>query len=162
MIVVSDTSPLNYLILIGQTEVLSSLFDRIVIPPAVLNELEHSQSPELVSEWAASPPVWLEIVTPTAIDETLPLGRGEMEAISLAQEIKADTLLIDERKGSIIARKLGLTVTGTLGVLALAAERGLLDLPQAIAALRQTNFREPADVIELLLQHDAQRRSQDR
>ena len=160
MIVVSDTSPLNYLILIGEANVLPSLFDRIVIPPAVLNELGHSQTPRLMAEWVSSPPAWLEVLAPTTIDVSLPLGRGEMEAIGLAQELKADSLLLDERKASTIARKLGLIVTGTLGVLALAAERNVLNLPQVITALRQTNFREPADVIELLLQRDAQRRSQ--
>jgi predicted nucleic acid-binding protein len=101
----------------------------------------------------------LEVLTPQSVDVDLPLGRGEIEAIGLAQELKADVVLIDERKASLIARKVGLTVTGTLGVLALAAERGLLDLPEVISALRQTNFREPADLVEHMLQRDAQRRS---
>ena len=90
----------------------------------------------------------------------LALGAGEAEAIGLAQELHADYLLIDERKASLIARRLGLTVTGTLTVLSLAAEKDLLSLPAAIAALRQTNFRGPADLIAELLKQDEQRRAE--
>ena len=61
-----------------------------------------------------------------------------MEAISVAQELKAGLLLVDERKASAIAQRLGLQVVGTLNVLALAAERGLIDLQSAIGELRKT------------------------
>jgi predicted nucleic acid-binding protein len=159
MIVVSDTSPLNYLILIGQQEILPVLFRRVVAPPAVLAEMRQLGSPEIVALWASSPPKWLEVIAPTAVDAALALGAGEVEAIALAQELKADYLLLDERKASSAARRLGLTVTGTLTVLALAAEKDLLNLPVAIAALRQTNFRGPAKLIEELLKQDEKRRA---
>jgi len=111
-----------------------------------------------VANWAASPPEWLEVIAPTTFDANLPLGTGEAEAIGLAQELKADRLLLDERKAGMVARQLGLVVTGTLSVLSLAAEKDLLALPAAIAALRQTNFRGPLDLIEELLEEDEKRR----
>ena len=159
MIVVSDTSPLNYLVLIGHVDVLPVIFSRVVAPPAVLAEMIQSGAPKLVTNWAMSPPSWLEVIAPEKVDANLPLGCGEIEAISLAQQLKADRLLVDERKASVIARQLGLTITGTLGVLSIAAERNLLVLPTAIGALRQTNFRGPPDLIDLLLKQDEQRRS---
>jgi predicted nucleic acid-binding protein len=159
MIVVSDTSPLNYLILIGVQEILPVLFHRVVAPPAVLAEMLQSGAPEVVASWASSPPKWLEVITPTSVDAALALGAGEIEAIALAQELNADYLLLDERKASSVARRLGLTATGTLTVLSLAAEKGLLSLPVAIAALRQTNFRGPAKLIEELLKQDEKRRA---
>jgi predicted nucleic acid-binding protein len=159
MIVVSDTSPLNYLVLIGQADVLPILFKRVVAPPAVRAELCQSGSPQAVANSAATPPACLEIVAPLVVDASLPLGLGEAEAIAIAQELNADRLLLDERKASVVARRLGLAVTGTLGVLSLAAEKEkkLLVLSNAIAALSQTNFRAPADLIEELLRQDEQR-----
>lgn len=159
MIVVSDTSPLNYLILIGHEDVLPSLFGQIVAPPAVIAELMHPGAPPPVRAWAATPPSWLEVVRPSAIDSALRLGAGETEAISVARELDADLLLIDERAATAVAHSLGLQVIGTLNVLALAAERQLLELPSAIATLRQTTFREPTKLVEELLRRDAQRRN---
>ena len=159
MIVVSDTSPLNYLVLVGHVDVLPILFNRIVAPPAVISELLHLGSPPMVRAWATTPPSWLEIVPPSKLDPALNLGAGETEAISVALELNADMLLIDERKATAIAHRLGLRVVGTLNVLALAAERQLLDLSSAIAALRQTTFREPTKLVEELLKRDAQRRT---
>jgi predicted nucleic acid-binding protein len=61
MIVVSDTSPLNYLILIGADQVLPSLFGQVVAPPEVLVEMQHVKAPAEVSAWARQPPAWLEV-----------------------------------------------------------------------------------------------------
>lgn len=84
-------------------------------------------------------------------DQALKLGAGEREAIALAKEIGADLLLVDDRKARKEARGRGLSVTGTLAVLVAASERGLVDLPEAIAALRQTTFRAPAALVDELL-----------
>ncbi len=100
MIVVSDTTPLNYLILIESAHVLPALFGRVYAPPAVIRELSHPRSPERVRQWGDSPPGWLTVQGPTHTDPSLKLGPGETEAIALAQELKADWVLLDERKGS--------------------------------------------------------------
>jgi predicted nucleic acid-binding protein len=155
MIVVSDTTPLNYLVLIGHEHVLPSLFGRVIAPPAVIGELRHPATPPVVQAWAVNPPTWLEIRRPTAIDPALALDSGETEAISLACELHADALLIDERKGSTIARQKGLFVAGTLGVLEIAAERELISLPDAITALRRTSFRVSQTLLDEALARDA-------
>jgi predicted nucleic acid-binding protein len=159
MIVVSDTSPLNYLILIGHVEVLPQLFGRVLTPPAVLVELQHSHAPESVKQWAIMPPAWLEVQLPTVVVVDERLGPGELEAIGLAQEVHAGLLLLDDREGVAAARRMGLSVTGTLGVLDYAAERRLIDFSSAIAALRHTTFHGPAQTIEELLRRDAERRA---
>ena len=157
MIVVCDTSPLNYLVLIQHVDVLPSLFGRVVAPPAVLDELQHPGAPAPVRAWASTPPTWLEVRAPGSIDPSLRLGPGEAEAISLARELGADAVLIDERKALSVARQCGLFVTGTLGVLTIAAEKGLLALPDAIAALRQTSFRASDELLDEMLRRDRQR-----
>jgi len=59
LIVVADTSPLNYLILIDQAELLAALFRGVLLPPAVVTELEHPRTPEKVRAWMANPPAWI-------------------------------------------------------------------------------------------------------
>jgi predicted nucleic acid-binding protein len=71
MIVVSDTSPLNYLILTEATQVLPALFGRVYAPQAVIQELAHRGSPEAVRLWATSPPEWLSVKQPAHIDPSL-------------------------------------------------------------------------------------------
>jgi len=61
MIIVSDTTPLHYLILIGEQDLLPSLFGRVIIPQAVVMELQRSETPETVRKWMSSPPAWLEV-----------------------------------------------------------------------------------------------------
>jgi predicted nucleic acid-binding protein len=64
MIVVADTSPINYLIQIRQIGVLNGLYGRILVPPAVFQELSHPVAPSEVRDWAAVLPGWVEIVRP--------------------------------------------------------------------------------------------------
>lgn len=158
MIVVSDASPLHYLILIGSESVLNALFGDVFTPPAVIAELQHPKAPERVRTWLAAPPKWLRIQSPRSLDASLPLDRGEAEAIALAEELKATTVLIDEHAGRRIARARGLRVTGTLGVLELGAERGLVSLPDAVRALQATDYRIADRIIADALQRDAIRR----
>ena len=159
MIVVSDTSPLNYLVLIGAEEVLPALFEQVLVPPEVLAEMQHVKAPPRVSVWAQRPPAWLEIRTPQAPPPFPGLGPGESAAIALAQQGHATAILIDERDGTAVAQKLGLVVISTLAVLSLASEKDLLSLPSAFAGLRQTTFRGPSELMDELLRMDAARRA---
>lgn len=168
MIVVSDTSPLNYLILIGQDRILPAIFPAVIAPPEVLEELRHGGAPEAVRTWAAKPPSWLEVKRATAIDPSLALGKGELAAISLAIELQPNNpkirLLIDERDGRDAARKRGLEVAGTLTVMAEASLRGLIDLPTAIEALKRTSFHAKPSLLDEVLRMgraDRLRRSTD-
>ena len=91
MIVVADTSPLNYLVLIGHIEVLPYFYQRVLIPPFVWEELQDANTPDMVRVWAARPPAWLEqhsLRNPPDASLNF-LDRGEREAITLALEVGA-------------------------------------------------------------------------
>ena len=105
MIVVADTAPLNYLLQISCESVLPSLYQRVLIPPSVLDELGHPDAPTVVSEWLKDVPGWIEVRrTAGSPDAALAdLDPGEREAIQLAEEQRADLLLIDERRGRLEA-----------------------------------------------------------
>ena len=143
MIVVADSGPLHYLILLEQTELLRRLYDEVMIPDAVAGELRTAGSPRIVSDWVSRPPSWLHVVTVTAEDlasVTGELDLGERAAIALAERLQADFLLIDESAGRAEARRRSLRVTGTLGVLRTAAEEGLVDVKEVVTRLASTNF----------------------
>jgi predicted nucleic acid-binding protein len=152
-LVIADTSPINYLILIGHIEILPSLFKKVILPSVVRNEL--TDAPTLVRRWVADPPPW--VVVCQTLGPRLghasagTLDAGEEDAIALAVELHADLLLMDDREGVIAARSNGLNVTGTLGVLGLAAQEGLLSLAEAFARLKQTNFRYRQETMDQLL-----------
>jgi len=151
-IVVADTGPLHYLILIGQIDVLPQLFGAVAVPAIVAGELRHAHAPNAVRAWADSPPPWLAVHDTPA--ETASLGRldpGERAAITLAHALGAGLLLIDDRAGAAAARGEGFRITGTIGVLVDAASQGLIQLDAAFAALRATNFHYPPALIDALL-----------
>lgn len=160
MLVVADTSPMNYLILIGQIDVLFTLFSRVLIPQAVMEELHHPQTPPAVRAWSSSPPGWLDIRQIDAAPDAnlLTLDAGEQAAILLAEALHADLLLADDRDARRVAEQRALTVLGTLGVLAQASDQGLIDLPNALAQLQTTNFRMTFEMAQRLLARDAQRK----
>ena len=127
MIVVSDTSPLTALLTVEQADILPQLFREVVIPEAVETELRRCH---------ANLPGWLRVEPlrdqSRAEHYAKTLDRGEAEAIALAQELCADHLLIDERKGRKLARQQGLSVVGLLGVVLLARRRNLITSARAL------------------------------
>ena len=104
--IVADTTPLNYLVLIQAADILPNLYRRVLIPPAVKAELAHASTPAIVRAWISQPPKWVEVVSlKLPVDSALAhLDAGEREAISLASELQATLLLMDERDGVTIAR----------------------------------------------------------
>ena len=147
-VVVADTTPLNYLILIEQVEVLHQLFDEVMIPEAVLTELRHPKAPASVTAWLQNLPRWLRVVKVGQVDDTIQLGHGENEAISLAIEKQVSIVLLDERRGRSAAETRGLLPIGTLNILDLADERRLLDGVSALNALKQTTFRANEELLD--------------
>jgi predicted nucleic acid-binding protein len=115
-VVVSDTSPLHYLILCGAETVLPNLFNQIVIPPTVFHELQQPNTPTPLRQWASSLPTWAVVQTPKELNLKLNVDAGELEAICLAREIKAAAVLMDDRAGRNAAIHCGLAVIGTVGV----------------------------------------------
>lgn len=147
-VVVADTTPLNYLILIGQVELLRELFGKVMIPEAVLAELRHPKAPSAVTNWLLRLPEWLTVEKVERLDQTIQLGHGENEAISLAVERRISIVLMDERRGRSAAETRGLLPVGTLNVLDLADERGLVDGVAMLDALKQTTFRADSELLD--------------
>ena len=132
MIAVADASPLCYLILIGEIDLLPKLFLEVVAPQAVIAELLHEDAPEGVRNWASNLPAWISTATVDVVTVGLEkLQAGERAAIILAEYIKADLILLDEKAARRVAAERGVRVTGLLGILGEAATRGLVDLPPA-------------------------------
>ncbi len=126
MIVVSDTSPISNLLQIGDLDLLRLLFNEIIIPQDVFDELcEIKAQADILSEQT-----WIK--TLLVVDSELKaellkdLDKGEAEAIILAIELHADYLLIDEVKGRAIAESYDIKVVGILGVLLQAKQKGLI------------------------------------
>ena len=159
MIVIADTTPLNHLILIDQANILETLYGRVVVPSTVLSELQSQATPPKVKEWISNRPGWLE-VNRTALPAEPSLAHldaGERDAIILAQNLKADLLLMDDLGGRREAVRRNLKITGTLTVLYIAAGRGLVEgFPAILKQLLQTGFRASPEMIQLFLDRHAE------
>lgn len=143
MIVVADSGPLHYLILLEQVELLRRFYGQVLVPEPVASELSAAGAPAVVREWITRPPTWVDVrpVTPDAVALiTDDLDLGERAAIALAETMHADLLLIDEAAGRAEAKRRQLRVTGTLGVLRSGAEQGLVNVPDLLERLRATSF----------------------
>lgn len=153
MIVVSDTSPICYLLLIGEIELLPQ-YGQVLIPQAVQQELANERSPAVVQAWIGQPPEWLVIQTVNIPSDSdlANLDLGERAAIILALATKADLIVIDDLLGRQVARLRQLRVTGLLGILDRAARQNLVNFPSAIARLQQTSFLASEQLIQSLLQ----------
>jgi predicted nucleic acid-binding protein len=161
MIVIADTTPLNYLVVVGYIHLLPTLFGQVVIPPAVWAELQDLEAPESVRQWIRQSPSWLEVRSVKRVDPSLTfLDAGEQEAITLAEEIHADKVLLDEADARREATRRQLSVVGTLGILREGARRNLLDLPTALGALQQTSFYVSTHLIQVLFDEDAEWKQQ--
>ena len=149
MIVVADAGPLNYLVLIEAVDVLKPLYNRVLVPQTVAEELQETNAPPVVRAWITQAPEWCEIRPDPPSDPAFQLlDPGERAAIVLALSLHADRLLIDEWDGRAEAERRHLLVTGTLGVLAEAHQQHLLDFEMALARLRLTNFYMSAELVD--------------
>lgn len=147
-ILVADTSPLNYLVQITSVEILPRLFTSVIVPPAVVSELRHAGAPSAVRMWAAKLPSWVQIRAPQETLSLPALGGGEREALSLAIEVRARLVLLDDLAARDIAEARGPKTAGTLGLLAQAHGRGWLEFEIALSKLRATNDRISEEVVE--------------
>ena len=142
--------------LTGDIALLPKLFDRVLAPQAVRDELANPEAPAAVRAWIARAPAWLDVRPDPDVDDrddrTGPkLDRGERAVIGLALAIKADLVLMDDQAGVTVARRQGLAATGTLGILDLAARRGLVDLATAFDRLKPTSFYYRQGLLDALL-----------
>lgn len=126
MIVVSDTSPITNLMTIGKLELLKEVFNELIIPEGVYQELIRLPGQKKIidqSNWISK-----ESVKDVQLVKNLrkTLDQGEAESVVLAKELGSDYLLIDEKKGRKIAKSYGVTVTGLLGILKRAKSKGII------------------------------------
>ena len=130
MVVVADASPLIFLSRLGLLHLLSDLYGIVLVPRAAHSEVTADE--EASGALAVRDADWIQVADPT---ENQPLQQaaqeeldaGEAAAIRLALERDADLLLIDERQGRRVARRLGLEIKGTLGILVASRREGLLE-----------------------------------
>ncbi len=148
-IAISNTSPLIALKHAGLIEKLSLVFRKVIVPPSVMKELsvkerEYFQSLSFLS---VEEPHNKNVVTvlKTVVDE------GEAEAIALALE-KGHVLIIDDLKGRKLARRLGLRIIGTLGLLKVMKLKGLVrEVKPFIEKLIEKGFYIDEDLVKKLL-----------
>ena len=150
MIVVADSGPLHYLILLEHIELLRRFYGQVLVPEPVANELSAAGSPAVVREWITKPPTWIDVRPVPPDDVSMisdDLDLGERAAIALAEAMHADLLLIDEAAARTEAKRRHLRVTGTL------ARTLLANLPQLVDALENGSIVtfEPARVRVRLL-----------
>lgn len=142
MIIVSDTSPVSNLILIGRLDILEKLFNEIIVPPAVDREIRAlKRFGKDLSEYENAG--WIKVFQPQNLQkvQTLQttLDAGEAQAIVLALEMNCDLLLMDERIGTNVARQQGLQTVGLVGVLIKAKEQGnIKEVGKILKELKQT------------------------
>ncbi|MFB2981425.1 DUF3368 domain-containing protein [Microseira sp. BLCC-F43] len=129
MIIISDTTPLSELSKIGQLNLLKDIFGQVIIPQEVYNEVTTGTHPATTEVPLAK---WIEVrmVSDSQkvlnLKNTTRLGWGECGAIILAEELGADRLLIDDSPARREAESRNLPVVGTVGILLLAKQQGLI------------------------------------
>jgi predicted nucleic acid-binding protein len=161
ILVVADTRPIHYLVQIGAVDVLAHLFDQVIFPHAVLQELLSHSTPSEVRQWAANLPPWASVRTAVSL-QPLSLGEGETEAIALAKELRAFAIVLDDNEARRVAHQQGLAVTGTVGILERAAALNLLNLPDAIAKIKSMTFFASDALLQNALARDAERQRRTR
>ncbi|MEO6452715.1 MAG: DUF3368 domain-containing protein [Ginsengibacter sp.] len=126
---VSDTSSISNLLLIHHLDLLQKIYYEIYIPPTVYTEiLNLEKSGQNLEDFKTKAWIIVESEFPRNISLAPPkyVDAGGAEAIDLALHLKAERLLIDERKGTLLANNLGITTIGLLGVLIIAKQNNLI------------------------------------
>lgn len=152
--VICNTSVLQYLHQIDWLDLLSALFGQVQIPRAVAAELDEGKRrnvslPTLADlSWVTVRPVRDRTLLPLVTS----LGDGEKEVLALGLEETDALLVLDDRNARRYAIAAGLEVTGTLGILVLAKERGLIDsIRPALDRLQELQFRLSAPTRQMVL-----------
>jgi predicted nucleic acid-binding protein len=160
ILIVADTGPINYLIQIGETDVLPRLVEKVVLPAPVQTELLDEGAPPAVRTWAATLPSWVEVRSASQTIEDRDISATDREAIALARELNASFLLMDDSQARRCATRLGVKTMGTLGLLEAAAARDFISLRATLDKLRATSCFLSDQLIEAALERDKERRSQ--
>jgi uncharacterized protein len=156
MIVVSDTSALSNLALVNHLWLLEAIYQTVIIPDVVANELAAASNPIISTilqlGWIQTQPLTNPRLA-NQLQQDRGLDAGEANAIALALELQADDLLIDERLGRQEATRLGLSIIGILGILLVAKQRSLIPQVQPVmdALINQAGFRVSPQLYQRIL-----------
>lgn len=161
MIIISDTTPIISLMKAEQLDLLQKLFHEVIIPEAVFLELvsntKFQKEAQIIRNCTY---ISVEEVVDTKsvniFRRVTGLDAGESEAIVMADEKKADLLLMDERKGRIVAKQMGLAITGTVGILLQSFDEGLLnadEVRESTNKLKECGIRISDSLYDLILEH---------
>jgi predicted nucleic acid-binding protein len=156
VIVVCDSSPIIGLSAVGKLSLLQQLYGKILIPGSVAREIAAGGSGQPgADDLQASDWITIQTVGDSVLLRALDgeLDRGEAEAIALAVEVRAELLLVDERRARRVAARLGLGIVGVLGVLVEAKGRGLLSEVRPVLddLVTQAGFRIRGGLYDLVL-----------
>lgn len=159
MIIISDTTPIISLIKINRLDLLEKLFVEVLIPDAVFKELTtntlFTNEAEIVKKSSFLKVSSVQNQKSLQLLQAVSgLDDGESEAIILADELKSNILLMDERKGRKVAQKLGITITGTIGILIQAYNEGIIsdiEVKSYLNQLKNSNIRLSESLIQQAL-----------
>lgn len=159
MIIVSDTTPLMTLLKCNQLELLNKMYGTVLIPSAVYSELTNNPLYEDEAEIIRNCD-FLEVheISDKArvqmLQNTTGLDLGETEAIVLAENTKADLLLMDEVMGRMVAKEMGFTIAGAIGILIAAKTEGLLssdEIKTVVELIRESGQHIGESLLKKLL-----------
>jgi predicted nucleic acid-binding protein len=159
-VVVSDTSPVRAFAHLGRLDILPALFGEVLIPPAVVAELAHPIARFKAVDVAGL--AALKVQTPrdqSQVDTFLrELDRGESEALALALEVGARSVLMDESAGRAVAVRIGLRPIGVIGILRLAKQDRLVPQvrPSLDRLINEISFFVAADLRERVLRDEGE------
>ena len=137
--IISDTSCLIILSKIRELELLQQLFGNIVT------------TPEIAAEFDETLPGWVEIISVQDKRKQqlfeLQVDYGEASALALALEIENSSVIIDDYKARRLAQTLNIAYTGTIGIIILAKQKGIISsIKPILEKIKETNFRISADL----------------
>ncbi|MDD6654313.1 MAG: DUF3368 domain-containing protein [Treponema sp.] len=160
MTIISDTTPIISLIKINRLDLLEKLFEEVLIPEAVYRELttnalfENEAKIVKTSSFLKTSSVQNR-KSLQLLQAVSGLDDGESEAIILADELKSDVLIMDERKGRKVAEKLGIKITGTVGVLLQSYSENMIssdEIKTYLDQLKNSNIRLSESLIQKALE----------
>lgn len=161
MLVISDTTPIISLMKAGKLQLLQKMFETVIVPNAVYRELtenpKYSIEAKQITECSF---IHKEIVKNEKAVHILRnvtgLDAGESEAIVMVDEKEANLLLMDEHKGRQVAKKMGIKITGTVGVLLQAYDEKLVsetDVCDCLEKMKENNIRISESLYSMVLEH---------
>jgi predicted nucleic acid-binding protein len=151
--VVANNTPLVALWILGRLDLLREMYGEVLIPPAIQDEFVATESAMRLAALQDAP--WIKVVplaNPQRSRVYVGLDEGEAAVLTLAEECSARLVIMDELRGRRYAQRLGLPLTGTLGLLLLGKEKGLIsELAPLLVELQNAGLYFASDLIARVL-----------